>query len=384
MNKILRKALSIKNYIIEIRRELHKHPELAFEEKWTHKFISKELKALSLYPVNINKTGIIVDIGKGNNKIGLRADMDALPINEENELPFKSINNGVMHACGHDTHMAMLLGAAKLLTLNSVERPVRLLFQPSEERTPGGAKGMIEEGVLEGVSEIFGIHIDPEIEIGSLSIRSGVMMASPDEMDIKITGTGGHAAEPHKTNDVIYATSLFINEIQGLVSRKSEPTKPVVISICSIHGGSTYNIIPTNVRLKGTVRTIDKESWQNIPQWIDDILKGISLSYGIEYELLYKRGYPILKNDEKKTKKLICIAQEIFKNIEIMDDPVMGGEDFAYYLEKIPGSFSFIGGANKKKGIYSKLHTPHFIIDEDALPMGAALLYALANEKADN
>ena len=384
MNKILRKALSIKNYIIEIRRELHKHPELAFEEKWTHKFISKELKALSLYPVNINKTGIIVDIGKGNNKIGLRADMDALPINEENELPFKSINNGVMHACGHDTHMAMLLGAAKLLTLNSVERPVRLLFQPSEERTPGGAKGMIEEGVLEGVSEIFGIHINPEIEIGSLSIRSGVMMASPDEMDIKITGTGGHAAEPHKTNDVIYATSLFINEIQGLVSRKSEPTKPVVISICSIHGGSTYNIIPTNVRLKGTVRTIDKESWQNIPQWIDDILKGISLSYGIEYELLYKRGYPILKNDEKKTKKLICIAQEIFKNIEIMDDPVMGGEDFAYYLEKIPGSFSFIGGANKKKGIYSKLHTPHFIIDEDALPMGAALLYALANEKADN
>lgn len=384
MNKILRKALSIKNYIIEIRRELHKHPELAFEEKWTHKFISKELKALSLYPVNINKTGIIVDIGKGNNKIGLRADMDALPINEENELPFKSINNGVMHACGHDTHMAMLLGAAKLLTLNSVERPVRLLFQPSEERTPGGAKGMIEEGVLEGVSEIFGIHIDPEIEIGSLSIRSGVMMASPDEMDIKITGTGGHAAEPHKTNDVIYATSLFINEIQGLISRKSEPTKPVVISICSIHGGSTYNIIPTNVRLKGTVRTIDKESWQNIPQWIDDILKGISLSYGIEYELLYKRGYPILKNDEKKTKKLICIAQEIFKNIEIMDDPVMGGEDFAYYLEKIPGSFSFIGGANKKKGIYSKLHTPHFIIDEDALPMGAALLYALANEKADN
>lgn len=384
MNKILRKALSIKNYIIRIRRELHKHPELAFEEKWTHKFISKELKALSLNPVKINKTGIIVDIGKGNNKIGLRADMDALPINEENELPFKSINDGVMHACGHDTHMAMLLGAAKLLTLNPVERPVRLLFQPSEERTPGGAKGMIKEGALEGISEIFGIHIEPELEIGCLEIRPGPMMAAPDETDIIIKGTGGHAAEPHKTVDIIYATSLFINEIQGLVSRKSEPTKPVVISICSIHGGSTYNIIPTNVRLKGTVRTIDKESWQNIPQWIDYILKGISLSYGIEYELLYKRGYPILKNDEKKTKKLICIAQEIFKNIEIMDDPVMGGEDFAYYLEKIPGSFAFIGGANKKKGIYSKLHTPHFIIDEDVLPMGTALLYALANEKADN
>lgn len=384
MNKILRKALSIKNYIIEIRRELHKHPELAFEEKWTHKFISEELKSFGLKPVKINKTGITADIGKGFDKIGLRADMDALPINEENELPFKSINDGVMHACGHDTHMAMLLGAAKLLTLNPVERPVRLIFQPSEERTPGGAKGMIEEGALEGTSEIFGIHIEPELEIGGLKIRPGPMMASPDEMDITISGAGGHASEPHKTQDTIYVASLFINEIQGLVSRKSEPTKPVVISICSIHGGSTYNIIPTNVRLKGTVRTIDKESWQNIPQWIDNILKGISLSYGIEYELLYKRGYPILKNDEKKTKKLLSIAKNFFNNIEIMDDPVMGGEDFAYYLEKIPGSFAFIGGANKKKGIYSKIHTPNFKIDEDTLPLGTALLYALANEKADN
>ena len=169
-----------------------------------------------------------------------------------------------------------------------------------------------------------------------------------------------------------------------MVSRKSEPTKPVVISICSIHGGSTYNIIPTDIKLKGTVRTIDKESWQNIPQWIDNILKGISLSFGIEYEFLYKRGYPILKNDEEKTKKLLSIAKNIFKNIEIMDNPVMVGEDFAYYLEKIPGAFAFIGGENKKKGISSKLHTPNFKIDEDALPLGTALLYALANEKADN
>lgn len=384
MKKLIDKAYSIKDYIIGIRRELHKHPELAFKEKWTHNFISDELKSIGLKPIKINKTGIIADIGKGDNKVGLRADMDALPINEENNLPFKSLNNGVMHACGHDTHMAMLLGAAKLLTEKPTRHPVRLIFQPSEERTPGGAKGMIEEGALDGTSEIFCIHIDPENEIGSLSIRSGVMMAAPDEIDIKITGTGGHASEPHKTQDVIYVTSLFINEVQGLVSRKSDPLKPVVISICSIHGGSTYNIIPTEVKLKGTVRTIDKESWQHIPEWIDKIIKSLSHSYQVEYELSYRRGYPVLKNDEEKTRKLISIAKKIFKNIELMDNPIMGGEDFACYLEKIPGAFAFIGGANKKKGIFSKLHTPNFQIDEDALPMGCALLYALANEETGN
>ncbi len=383
MKKLIDKAYSIKDYIIRIRRELHRHPELAFKEKWTHNFISKELKNLGLNPIKINKTGIIADIGKGNGRVGLRADMDALPIKEESDLPFKSLNDGVMHACGHDTHMAMLLGATKLLTEKPPNHPVRLIFQPSEEKTPGGAKGMIEEGALEGVSEIFSIHIDPQLEIGSLQIKSNAMMAAPDEMDITISGAGGHAAEPHKTQDTIYVASLFINEIQGLVSRKSDPTNPVVISICSIHGGTAYNIIPTEVKLKGTVRTIDEESWQNIPEWIDNILKAISHSYHVEYEFVYKRGYPILRNDKRKTEKLVSVAKKIFKNVKVMDKPMMGGEDFAYYLEKIPGAFAFIGGANKKKGISSKLHTPHFTIDEDALPMGTALLYTLADEKAD-
>jgi amidohydrolase len=380
MKETLKLASSIKDYIIRIRRELHKHPELAFEEKQTHKFIKNELKSLGLKSKRINKTGIIVDIGKGDEKICLRADMDALPINEENDFPFKSLNNGIMHACGHDTHMAMLLGAAKLIVNNPVKRPLRLIFQPSEERTPGGAKGMIEEGALDGVSEIFGIHIDPEIESGILQIKSGALMASPDEMDVILRGSGGHASSPNITEDVIYISSLFINEIQGIISRKRDPVKPVVISICSIHGGSTYNIIPTEVKLKGTVRTIDKESWRNIPDWIENILKSISSSYGIKYEFIYKRGYPVLVNNEEKTKKLINIAKRIFRKIELMNYPIMGGEDFAYYLEKVPGAFAFIGGENKKKGITSKLHTPNFKIDEDALPLGTALLFSLVNE----
>ncbi|MEA1913526.1 MAG: amidohydrolase [candidate division WOR-3 bacterium] len=384
MEKIVRKAFSIKDYIIKIRRELHSHPELSFEEKRTHQFIERELKSLGLEPRTLNKTGITADIGKGDERVGLRADMDALPIKEENNLPYKSQNNGFMHACGHDTHMAMLLGAAKLLINYPLSRPVRLIFQPSEEKTPGGAKGMIREGALEGVSEIYGLHIDPEMNLGSIKLKPGVMMAAGDEMDIIIKGVGGHASEPSKTIDPIYASSLFINEIEGLIGRRSNSKHPIVISICSVHGGSTYNIIPSEVKLKGTVRTIEKESWRKVPDLIKNVLKALSISYGINFELSYKRGYPIVKNDLEKTEKFISIARNIFKRVNIMKNPLMGSEDFSYYLEEIPGTFAFIGGGNKEKGITSTLHSPEFLIDEDSLPFGSALFYLLVSGKTNN
>ncbi|MCK4526596.1 amidohydrolase [candidate division WOR-3 bacterium] len=384
MKKIIKKAYSIKDEIIGVRRELHRNPELAFQEHRTHNFIVDYLARLGLKPITKNSTGIIADIGDGDKRIALRADMDALPINEETPFPYKSQNKGIMHACGHDTHMAMLLGAARLFVENPPKHPVRLLFQPSEEKTPGGALGMIKEGALKGVSEIYGLHIDPELEIGSIKIKSGAMMAAADEMDITLKGEGGHGAEPHKTADPIYIASLFVNQLQGLISRKSNPVNPLVISICSINGGSAYNIIPSEIKLKGTIRTIDKESWQNVPEWIANILKGLKTSYQIDYELQYRRGYPALINNTEKTAKLISIAKNIFENVVVMDKSLMWGEDFAYYLENIPGAFAFIGGANREKGIYSKIHTPYFSIDEDALPLGSALLYALANENTNN
>jgi amidohydrolase len=380
MKNVLKKANSIKDYIINVRRELHRHPEPAFKENWTHDFIGKQLKNLGLESKTLNKTGLTADIGSGKHRIALRADMDALPIAEETHLAYKSENEGYMHACGHDTHMAMLLGAAKLLTETKKPPPVRLIFQPSEEKTPGGAKGMIAGGALKGISEIYAIHIEPESEIGTLILKSGVMLAAADEMEITIKGKGGHAAEPHKTIDPIYASSLFINQTQSLVSRKAAPKSPFVISICTINGGTAFNIIPDEVKMKGTVRTIDKELWQKAPQWIENILKGLNLSLGIDYELAYQRGYPIMKNAPDKTEDLIKIAKNIFKNIELMESPIMGGEDFAYYLEEVPGTFVFMGGANKKKGIHSKLHSAKFNIDENALPLGTALLYSLANK----
>ncbi len=377
MKNALKKAESIKKYIGKTRHELHKHPEPAFEENWTHDFIEKELKNLGYKPKTLNKTGLIADIGKGKNRIALRADMDALPITEKNSLFYKSENQGFMHACGHDTHMAMLLGTAKLLSEAPSPPPVRLIFQPSEEKIPGGAKGMIKEGALKGISEIYAIHIEPETEVGTLTLKPGIMLAAADEMEITIRGKCGHAAEPHKTVDPIYASALFINQIQSLVSRKANPGKPFVISICTIHGGTAFNIIPEEVKMKGTVRTIDQELWRKAPKWIGDILKGLNLSLGIDYELSYQRGYPIMKNDPEKTENLIKIAKNIFKNIELMESPIMGGEDFAYYLQEVPGTFVFMGAANKKKGIHSKLHTPQFNIDEEVLPLGTALLYSL-------
>jgi len=380
MKNILKKVDSIKDYIISTRRELHKHPEPALKENWTHDFIEKQLKDLGYKPKTLNKTGLIADSGKGKNRIALRADMDALPIKEENSLPYKSKNEGYMHACGHDTHMAMLLGAAKLLTKTKNPRPVRFIFQPSEEKIPGGAKGMIKEGALKGISEIYAVHINPEAEVGTLTLKSGIMLAAADEIEITIKGKGAHAAEPHKAIDPIYASSLFINQIQGLVSRKVDPQKPFVISICTINAGTAFNIIPEEVKMKGTVRTIEKDLWQKAPQWIGNILKALKISSGIDYELLYKRGYPILKNDPEKTENLLKIAKGLFKNIELMESPIMGAEDFAYYLQEVPGTFAFMGGANKKKNIHSKLHTAGFNIDEKALPLGTALLYSLATK----
>ncbi|MEO0293916.1 MAG: amidohydrolase [candidate division WOR-3 bacterium] len=376
MKGVLKKVELIKDYIVKVRRELHQHPEPAFEETWTHNFIERELKAIGLKPKTLNKTGLIADLGKGKKRVALRADMDALPIKEETSLPYKSKNEGYMHACGHDAHMAMLLGVAKLLSGEKDPPPVRFIFQPSEEKIPGGAKGMIEEGALKGVSEIYAIHIKPDEELGKLILKKGVMLAAADEMEIKIKGKGSHAAEPHKGVDPIYVSALFINQIQGLVSRRSNPQTPFVISICAIHGGTAFNIIPDEVEMKGTVRTVEKELWQNAPQWIGDVLEALKISLGADYELLYRRGYPILKNDPQKTEELANLAKELFK-IEFMEAPIMGGEDFAYYLEKVPGAFVFMGGGNSKKGIHSKLHSSTFNIDEDSLVFGVALLYLL-------
>jgi len=375
----LNDTLKIKDWIIHIRRHIHQYPELGYQEYKTSNFIKKKLGELKIPFRETAKTGITADIKRtGKKRIALRADMDALPIQEENKVSYKSKYSGKMHACGHDAHIAMLLGAAKILRGINRGPDVRLLFQPSEERLPGGAPLMIQDRALKDVDEIYGIHVDPDIPLGIIRLKDGIMMASADEMDIKIIGRGGHASSPNKAIDPIYISSVFINSVQSIISRLSSPLSPVVITISAINGGNIYNVIPEIVEMKGTVRAIDDNTHKMVIKKIKKLLKYITGMYGAKYELNYRTGYPRLVNSKEGVEKFKREARDFLK-INLMKNPIMGGEDFAWYLKKCEGAFAFIGVRNEKKGIIYPLHHSKFNIDEDVLPYGAYLLAKLAS-----
>ncbi len=376
----LNDALKIKDWMVKIRRHIHQYPELGYQEYETSDFIKKKLGELKIPFREAAKTGIIADIKRdGTKRIALRADIDALPIQEGNDIPYKSKNFGKMHACGHDAHTTMLLGAAKILKGIKRGPNIRLLFQPSEEKLPGGALSMIKDGALKGVDEIYAIHVDPDIPIGTIKTRAGIMMASADEMDIKIIGKGGHASSPNKAVDPIYISSLFVNAVQSIISRLSSPLSPVVITISAINGGNIYNVIPENVDMKGTVRTLSDNTHKMVIRMIKRLLKHITGMYNAKYELDYRIGYPILINSNGGVEKFKDVCKG-FLRFKIMKNPIMGGEDFAWYLRERKGAFAFIGVRNEKKGIIYPLHHPKFNIDEDVLPYGAALLAKLASK----
>jgi len=376
----LNDALKIKDWMVKIRRHIHQYPELGYQEYKTSDFIKKKLEELKIPFRGAAKTGIIADIKRdGKKKIALRADIDALPIQERNDIPYKSRNSGKMHACGHDAHTTMLLGAARILKGIKKGPDVRLLFQPSEEKLPGGAPSMIKDGALKGVEEIYGIHVGPDIPIGTIKTKADIMMASADEMDIRIIGKGGHASSPNKAIDPIYISSLFINSVQSIVSRLSSPLSPVVITISAVNGGNIYNVIPENVDMKGTVRALSDNTHKMVIRMIKKLLKHITAMYGAKYNLDYRIGYPVLINSEGGVEKFKDVSGG-FLRFKMMENPMMGGEDFAWYLRECKGAFAFIGVRNEKKGIVYPLHHPKFNIDEDVLPYGAALLVKLASK----
>jgi amidohydrolase len=389
--KIAEKIKNISNQIfpslVKLRRELHQYPELAFNEFKTSERIVKQLKRIGIdFKKGIAKTGI-VGVLNGNRKgktLALRADMDALPVLEQTNFPYKSKNNGIMHACGHDVHMACLIGAAKILTRLKEELPgkVKFIFQPSEEVSPGGAKPMIEVGVLKNpnVSGIFALHCDPAIPIGQIGVREGPTMARADSFDITIIGRGGHGARPHDGVDAIMVAAQVIQALQTIVSRKINPLEPVVVSIGKMEGGSARNIICDKVVLKGTARTLNKEVAKKIPGFLKEIISGITKSAGASFELNYYGGYPILINHPKATDLARGTIAKLFGKDAIFElrRPMMGGEDFAYYLQKIPGSFLRLGIRNPKKNAIYPWHHPKFTVDEDAIKIGSAVLAGIA------
>lgn len=367
---------------IGVRHHLHAHPELSYQEFETSKFVQQKLNELSI-PFEIKATTGVIGLIKGKNPekriIALRADMDALPIKEENTIPYKSKNEGVMHACGHDVHTTCLLGAAKILneTKDNWEGTVKLIFQPGEEKNPGGASLLIKEGVLENPrpSSIFGLHVHPGLAVGKMSFRSGKVMASADELYITIKGKGGHAASPHLCIDPILIASHLIVSLQQIVSRNNNPHNPTVLSITSIQGGSTTNVIPNEVKLKGTFRAMD-EVWRfKAHELIKKMTADLVHSMGGEIDLLIDVGYPSVYNNETLNEETRKKAEDyIGKNNVEETEARMGAEDFGYYTQQIPGCFYRLGVMNIERGIVSGVHTPTFNIDESAIETGMGMM----------
>jgi hippurate hydrolase len=367
---------------IAIRHHLHAHPELSYKEFETSKFIQQKLDSLGIPYQIMAGTGVVALIeGKDptSRVVALRADIDALPILEENKVPYRSLNEGVMHACGHDVHTSCLLGAARILqeTKNEWTGTVKLIFQPGEERNPGGASILIKEGVLDNPkpSLIVGMHVNPQLETGKLSFRGGKVMASADELYITVKGKGGHAAAPHQTTDVILVASHLVVALQQVVSRNNNPFSPSVLSICSFNGGHTTNVIPHEVKLMGTFRAMD-ESWRmKAHGLIRQIVQSVSLGMGAEIDLHIDIGYPCVYNDEKLHPIAMTKASEFMGHEQVEETELrMGAEDFGYYSQQIPGCFFRLGTGNINRGITSGVHTPTFDIDENAIEIGMSMM----------
>ena len=376
---------------ISIRHHLHAHPELSYQEFETSQFIQQQLTSFNI-PFEIKATTGVIGLLHGKNPakrvVALRADMDALPIMEENDIPYKSTNPGVMHACGHDVHTSCLLGAAKILSelKEQWEGTVKFIFQPGEEKNPGGASILIKEGVLENPApeNIFGMHVHTTLETGKLSFRGGMVMASADEIYITIKGKGVHAAAPQLTADTILIASNLIVSLQQLISRNNSPFNPSVLSITSFHGGNTTNVIPSEVKLMGTFRAMNEEWRYKAHELIKNLSTQLVESMGATIDIKIDIGYPFVLNNEAltaaaRTKAASFVGKDNVEETELR----MGAEDFAFYSHKIPGCFFRLGTGNIAKGITAGVHTPNFNIDEEAIEIGMGMMALLGATNAE-
>ena len=369
----------VREEVVGWRRHLHRNPELSFHEKETSRFVYETLESFGglelSRPTPTSVVARLVGGGPGP-VLALRADMDALPITEENDSEFVSQNPGVMHACGHDGHTAMLLGAAKVLAgmKGELRGEIRFLFQHAEELYPGGAEEMVRVGVMDGVDKVVGIHLWSGLPVGKVGVSYGPMMASPDTFKIVVKGKGGHAALPHQTVDSIAVGAQVVTNLQHVVSRETDPIENVVVSVTQFHGGTAHNVIPGSVEMIGTVRTLKPEIRDAVPEAMERVIRGITAAHGAEYDFEYQRGYRPVINDDEVTRAVEETVREVFgeATLELMP-PTMGGEDFSAFQQVSPGAFYLVGAGNEEKGIGYPHHHPRFDIDEDALPIGVKM-----------
>jgi hippurate hydrolase len=366
--------------ISALRRDIHREPELGFD---TEKTARKVLDALEGLPLEIEtgvaQNGIVATLaGEGEGPtVGLRADMDALPISEETGLPFSSEVEGKMHACGHDGHTSMLVGAAHALSgmRESLNGTVKFLFQPAEEGG-GGGRVMVEEGVADGLGSIFALHLWPGLPFGTVATKGGPIMAAADAFEMEVRGTGGHGAMPHLSADAVVIAAHVVTALQTVVSREVDPVEPAVLTVGEIGAGTAFNVIPETARLGGTVRTLNEDLRKKMPERIEAIARGVAGGMRADARLDYTFSYPVTRNDAEAANRVLSVAGDLFGEVSVLGlvNPSMGAEDFAYFLEKVPGAFVWLGVGRDVSG----LHTPQFAFDEGILSRGSSLLAALA------
>jgi hippurate hydrolase len=366
--------------IVALRRDIHREPELGFD---TEKTAEKVLAALGSLPLDIEtgvaKNGIVATLeGEGDGPtVALRADMDALPILEDTGLPFASETEGKMHACGHDGHTSMLVGAAHVLSgmRDRFDGTVKFVFQPAEEGG-GGGKVMVDEGVADGVSSIFALHLWPGLPFGKVATKAGPIMAAADAFEMEIKASGGHGAMPHLACDAIAIAAQVVTALQTIVSREVDPVEPAVLTVGEIGAGTAFNIIPDKARIGGTVRTLNADLRKKIPARMEELARGVAQGMRGDVDLDYTFSYPVTVNDEAAADLALGVAEDLFGGESVLElaNPSMGGEDFAYFLQRVPGAFIWLGIGEDAPG----LHTPGFAFDEEILPRGSALLAALS------
>jgi len=375
---IVNRIADLHREITDWRHDLHAHPELLYDVHRTAATVAEKLKAFGCDEVvtGIGRTGVVGLIrgnkgGDGHKVIGLRADMDALPIEEANDLPYKSTMPGKMHACGHDGHTAMLLGAARYLaeTRNFAGTAV-VIFQPAEEGG-GGGRAMVQDGLMErfGVEQVYGMHNFPGLPVGEFALRPGPIMAAADRLTIEIEGKGGHAARPHLSIDTVLVGAQIINQIQSIVARNVDPLQAAVVSICMFQAGSTDNVIPQTALLKGTARSLDPKVRDLLEERLHAVIEGTAQLYGATAKLTYKRDYPVLRNHERETSFAASVASEVVgdSHVNTAMVPVMGAEDFSFMLEERPGAFIFVGN-----GPSAGLHHPAYNFNDEVIPIGTS------------
>ncbi len=367
--------------VVAWRRDLHRHPELGGQEHRTADFIAQRLRELGLEPKRPTATGVVADIeGDGPALVALRADMDGLPLLEASGEPFSSERPGVMHACGHDAHVAMLLGAAAVLCPRRRELGgrVRLIFQPSEERLPGGALELIEAGVLQGVDRVFGLHIWSTLDTGVIALSPGPVMANADEFRIRVVGRGTHGAEPHRGVDAAVAACAIVVNLQAVVSRRLDPMETGVVTVGTVAAGTAFNIVAERAELTGTLRSFTPEVRKLLAREVDSCARHTAEAFGATCEFEYRPGYPAVVNHAAEARAVAQACRDFPERPRVEEQrPMMGGEDFAYYLEAVPGAFAFLG-ARPDDGATVAHHSPHTRFNERAFPLGVRLLASAA------